>query len=389
MLDKFHCGDRFRLKSKPHGLLDDEDKVATFGRFLEMQDRHMPLLLVSAENATNRPMIDYGETADVLAGLAHVMVAQNANVSKRLSHYLPFNLNCFNGFIRLYWPGFSDKDPSRHHPYWDRKDLTLACTRHKRQPAQMVLEKILEAALFHDVAGVLRLADIEDMIHEKRMSTAREDLLEAGKELEYIELMEEELSTLQADKKHLNKSLSEAEAALANSKAHVSWLTHALEGNTAEAEASQAVRDPQTVDEALALANQECKHLAFAFNNKSEEKAYPFEKPEDVFWAMDWLNTVYFDSKSGRESCPDLNASIRDTLKGWTFSPNQSDLTIKKNREWYECTWDGQKYTIDEHLRYGTSTRPEHCIRIAFAWDPGKQRIVIGYLGPHQKNTKS
>ena len=44
---------------------------------------------------------------------------------------------------------------------------------------------------------------------------------------------------------------------------------------------------------------------------------------------------------------------------------------------------------IREHIGRGPSTRPEETIRIAFAWDKDQKKVVIGYIGQHQKNTKS
>ena len=37
----------------------------------------------------------------------------------------------------------------------------------------------------------------------------------------------------------------------------------------------------------------------------------------------------------------------------------------------------------------GTSFDPQNTIRIAFDWDDEEKRVVVGYIGRHQKNRRS
>ncbi len=84
-----------------------------------------------------------------------------------------------------------------------------------------------------------------------------------------------------------------------------------------------------------------------------------------------------------------FNKDIADNIPGWDFSAHQSDAATGRFKEWYECNWEGRTYSVTDHVGTGISKRPEETIRIAFAWDKGRKIIVIGYIGQHQKNTKS
>jgi hypothetical protein len=105
--------------------------------------------------------------------------------------------------------------------------------------------------------------------------------------------------------------------------------------------------------------------------------------------AFDWLAKTYHASKLGKLKCTDFDHSIREILPTWGYSPHQSELTTGRYKEWYECQWDGRTYKVTEHIGSGKSTNPEETIRIAFTFDKTRKKVVIGYIGQHQKNTKS
>lgn len=172
-------------------------------------------------------------------------------------------------------------------------------------------------------------------------------------------------------------------------------LRAALEGRKAgrSAEAEQQL-PPDSVAEAIARATADFgDRIAFSLNGKSDERS-PFDAPNEVFTAFEWLATVYHDSKTGVKSCPELDRHVRGLLPGWTYSAHQKDGTARSHRtkDWYQCPWPAArsgKLVIHEHLKCGRSRDAEETIRIAFAWDEPSKKVVIGFIGQHQKNTHS
>ena len=102
--------------------------------------------------------------------------------------------------------------------------------------------------------------------------------------------------------------------------------------------------------------------------------------------AFEWLATNYYLARTKKQSCPDFDVDVAQSISGWSYSGHQKDATMKAHEEWYKCSYDGRRPWIPEHLKSGTSRAAEEAIRIAFTWDEKTQKVVIGFIGQHQKN---
>ncbi len=125
--------------------------------------------------------------------------------------------------------------------------------------------------------------------------------------------------------------------------------------------------------------------LVFALNGKSDGEASPFEEPQQLFAALRFIATRYRDARLGKVACPDFDLAIRNDVNGWHYEAHQSELTMGKYRNWYTTTWQRRNYQLEEHIGIGSSKDPRHTIRIAFCWDPKRQKVVIGFIGQHQE----
>ena len=70
---------------------------------------------------------------------------------------------------------------------------------------------------------------------------------------------------------------------------------------------------------------------------------------------------------------------------GWRFEANQSKTAIGKYPGWYQCIYADSTYTVEEHLKKGSSKDPRHTMRIAFVWDGQMEKVIVGFIGQHQK----
>jgi hypothetical protein len=91
------------------------ERVAPFVAFLHSPERRLPVLLTSPghDHALNEI---HRQLPGKVRGLAHVIRLRNETAVTYLRQLLP-NHSCYNGAIRLYWPGFQPDDPSGKHPY--------------------------------------------------------------------------------------------------------------------------------------------------------------------------------------------------------------------------------------------------------------------------------
>lgn len=143
-----------------------------------------------------------------------------------------------------------------------------------------------------------------------------------------------------------------------------------------------------SIRQALDLARERYRdRLAIRLNKKSDPD-YGYTRPKEVWDALEWLATIYHPTQTGDARVIDLNESIRNTCSGWEYKANQTDITFNMYREWYTTTKDGTTYELRKHIGKGTG-RDSNIIRVAFDWDEDSQRVIIGYIGPHQRNRVS
>ena len=135
-----------------------------------------------------------------------------------------------------------------------------------------------------------------------------------------------------------------------------------------------------SVREAIALAQETFPdRLLIKLNSKSEQDT-SFESPGEVFDVLAWLATAY------RKAPPEL---IGEACPGWFYRANQSETTMGRFRDWYRTRLDGATWDLSSHVGKGSSHDPRHTIRIAFAWDEGNERVIVGFVGLHQRNRQS
>ncbi len=147
--------------------------------------------------------------------------------------------------------------------------------------------------------------------------------------------------------------------------------------------------EPRTVRDAVARAEKLFPdRLAVALNSKSDKRSQ-FQKPQEVFDALTWLATDYHHRRANPGGSPDFDKLLKEACPGWSYKSSQTEITREQFEEWYTTTWDGRSYDLSPHLGKGISHDPQNTIRIAFAWDEDRRRVVVGYIGMHQRNRKS
>ena len=138
------------------------------------------------------------------------------------------------------------------------------------------------------------------------------------------------------------------------------------------------------VDQVVDLAKDKLKDcLVFSLNSRSDTEIR-FDHPRQVWDALKWLATTYYMDRIGEEREPDLDRSIMECC-GWHYAPHQSEAALNKYPEEYEAWHNGRKYILGEHIGTGSGRNSIGTIRIAFAWDKDQKKVVIGYVGRHQR----
>ena len=131
------------------------------------------------------------------------------------------------------------------------------------------------------------------------------------------------------------------------------------------------------------------QQLVIAPNSKSD-LGTPFQRPEEVYNVLAWLGTEYHRARTGEAGRdPQFDKLLKEACSGWFYKPKQTDETKDQFPEWYRTRVDDREFELDAHVGKGTSFDPQNTIRIAFDWDDEAKRVVVGYIGRHQKNRRS
>lgn len=381
-----HCSAGLRLAGSAFRI-SGETEVDDLVRLIREPSRTHPVVFVS-RHGSNRALFPVARMAQVLSGLSYVVEAMDPATNEFLSDRISPAHRCFDGAVRLYWPGYADSDPGFRHTLWLCPTILRINEFQDRQFENQVLAKICNIAAFSAPEEFLSWSDVHDAARRVAITEARS----YQKEAELLELYEEEVETLRSDKAALESQVRDLEEQLTRERQKSQAYEQALEQRKlGEAKPDIEAELPvKSVAEAIERAEQRHgRRLVFAPNSKSEHAKSPFGEPEEIASAFDWLAKRLVASKLGEVSVPDLDSDLRKRIPGWKYAANQSKQTMGRNSEWYECQWQGRRYTIEQHLKCGTGNDPATNLRIAFAWCPDNQRLVIGYIGQHQKNTRS
>ena len=379
LLDKFG-GTAGLLPLSTGALTIPLGEVELLIEFLKSPQRARPVVFISVPNASDQPLIDPQPVARNLCGLAHVVVAESRLISSALSGAIPSRLACWDGAIRVYWPGFRPSDNPFHHNLLVPR--AIAESGGKRVSSDL-LERITEVAIHSQLADRLTWLGLETARRQRLM----EDLRSRGDMDELLEMADEEISGLKARIAELKSNRRELGDELRQSKDEAnSWReAYQQERQGGAAAAGQPLTLPiRSVSEAVERASREFDTLVFALNSESGVNDNPFKAPDELFAALEWLATVYVDARAGAVPCANFDLSLREAC-GWKYDANQSKITMSRFKSWYTTQWNGTTYQLGAHVKIGSGKDSRHTIRVAFEWDADAKKVVIGFIGQHQR----
>ena len=159
----------------------------------------------------------------------------------------------------------------------------------------------------------------------------------------------------------------------------------------ADADGQKTDKKVRSVQEAFEKAKRDYPDkLLVKLNNHSKwkEKENNFEKPDEVLKALEWIAVIYRDARMNGAPNSNLDESLRQTCSNWFYSANQSEFALRESPGWYTTIVNNKTYVLEPHIGTGKSRDERHTIRIAFGWDPELKKVVIGFVGQHQRTPK-
>ena len=225
----------------------------------------------------------------------------------------------------------------------------------------------------------LAVPEAQPLISEAELASLR-----AGNER-----LSAENRSLASDNRHLSEQASELESDFNESRnlAEMWRISYQDMLRAQEPAAARALPEFESVAQVVQLAERRLVgRLRFLLNSKSDTEI-PFDNPQQIWDALEWLATTYYQAKTGESGESDFDLSLRRTC-GWRYTPDQSNTTVGQYRDYYETRVGNRRRELREHIGTGNGYH-RGTIRIAFAWEADEQKVVVGFIGRHQRTDAS
>ena len=203
--------------------------------------------------------------------------------------------------------------------------------------------------------------------------------------------LKEAKAGIQLEKAQLSEQIGKLRRQLAQSQKTEQYWRHAYVEEKGRTDATEIDIDmpPSNVDQVIdRIGRTFPDEILFALNGKSR-KNYPFQKLDELYQALAWLATEFYRLRPDPGSSPDFDRLIKEACPGWSYKPNQTETTMGMYTEWYRTTVNGKTFDLANHIGKGNSFDPKNTIRVAFAWDDDSKRVIVGFIGLHQRNRQS
>lgn len=353
--------------------------------------RRLPVALITTQQG--HTLVKPEELALELLTLARVYVVEAGDATHALEAALGRrDLSVFGGGVRVYLPGLHRDSNPFDHPLLTAKRVT---DRDQRQGVARYLS-LRSVERFSDDPRIGALRDeraaAEDL-ERRRMAAALESAASTANDIADFQALAELYA---ADNVNLREQLDAMRTRLETAESRISVLDgerrqllfHLRQKNESlsseDASERPPLPEPETVEAAVdAAANLFGDHLHFLPRAWETAADSPFDRPADVLDAFRALAAV----AARRTAAGSLGAPLRELLAsdGLDYRPGISRTTSRRLRQQYEIPdEDGTTVFCPEHLVFGTSYDPRHCLRVYLASPSDDEpRFVIGHVGRH------
>jgi hypothetical protein len=342
--------------------------------------RNLPVLAVSTYEGQELTDTFTHDLASDLVGVALVGTV-DAEASWTLTTRRGKEWSCFNGAIRLYWPGVAPTSNPMAHPLWMRLSLMSqavtpqdAASRFRRQMRRQLLGlsafSVPEPGYFGAVRAAYSRREAEKVQSALRDSSSWEELAE-------VYSKDNEKLLLQATS--YIERIRDLETEVANLQLSLQWTPE-----RAPDIAPDAALPPSTVEEAVDAARDRFgDRLVFGEDvaDGIRTVAPDAGPPDKVLGYLEHLAAM----ADLRRSKGLGDAPIKWLQKRGVNASGESETVRNSATEMGKRTWrDGNSQRVfNLHLKPNDAVHPDRCVRIYFEYDETRRTIVVGWVGRH------
>ena len=385
------CGDsELSLEPREIGVEQIQDFVAN--RLLS-RTRRIPIVLLSRASALEKILVDPNRLADRLAGIAETYFLKDKWAGFALTDSIGKIYSCYNGALRIYWPGFDPTGSSFSPIYLPEKLMQIG---------DRVMDDLLGLfagiSAFRYVRGPVTTDAIE-YLHAERAretETLKADAKERGDLSELLDLASQDNEELLKRNDALREENALLNANLALAHENFRAISQTLEvselvGDSGSAHVHDAFSaEPKSVEEAVVTAKESFESTLViqdsAFDSARDSPFKQFSKVQQALLAMHEVCLSWRTARKKRTPMGTFEAAFQG--KGFEYKPHESMTAKGKWGDEYETTYRGKRVSIDPHLALGKGG-PDTCLRIHFYMDEEEGKFVVAHVGRHKTNTRS
>jgi hypothetical protein len=390
VLDNFECGlAQFQIPSPDMGrvLVQSSDVSVLVDGVLESSERALPVVLVSQDSKTGDTLCNVKEMNRRLTGLAHVYEIDR-DASFELTDRVGKVMSCFDGAVRLYWPGFArDGNHRRHTLYLAQRIRDL------KKDGSLLRDKLFRilsnvaSARFREGEIWRRLRKEADRARREELEQLREEAKGSEEDLDRIfdELFERN-QRLRTERDELDDQVENLKAEIANYEENLEWYRQQLSAQSTEEPDGEEQQSPRktgfgNVAEAVHSATKEFDGQLEVWSTARESaEESKFARPAEVYEALEAIAELAEEDRSGSVG-PWSKFFEQRRIK---YASGESEQTMAMHGEdrIFTDRFSGKRRQIEKHLTIGGGSR-KNCVQIFFDRANDSDKFVIAYCGVH------
>lgn len=382
LVSRFDCRVNGRPLWKSAENISDSDIDKFVQQDLLDPKRRIPIVVVSRDLDTERPIIAGDEVRRPIIGLANVAVLKDKYAAFSLSEAIGRSRSCWNGAIAVYWPGIDLDDPksrqlfypeeiyseSPHRPFTKTLFRTIGPISTFRNAGSEFYDSLSTA--LREELNAKRNAELDRLKNDIHGSTNDIKTYE-----DYAEQVDNERLRLLHDNKQLQ-----------DEKQKLSDRLQAQEENW-------RLFEPTTIPQS-APTGADLEGNFTSIHDALERASNKFSDKIEV-WKTAWDSAAQSHFKDPAEVYAALEAVAQLVglvgpwekhfeQKNFKYKPSESQNTSNMygNERW--CRDKDKNQYIERHLTLGGADR-ENCLQIYFDRSSASDKIVIGYCGVHKR----
>ena len=398
VLTAFSCTIGGQEVPTTHTVLRAPDVAGFVDTVLASKDRALPVIVVSPDVWTEKPVVNTTVLQTTLVGFGQVVLLVDKWAAFKLTDKIGRELTCFDGAVRIYWPGFSPTDRPFIHPLYLGRSI-----KHHRNYGRE-----LKSHLFRMFAGmsafragelgpILTVRRQIESLQENAIVHLREQMKAGTAENEQLlaelerQLQENEKVTKERD--DLSFKVEELTEELERQRAN--WALYE-QYTTPQATQYEFTPDDSSKQQVVvtsvqdAVEKAECDFvdtIVFIEGAKNSAKDSPFQSPELVYHLFEALNELCLKWKQEGKLGETWKMAL--TGRGFEYKPDISETAKGSFKADYTFMYKGKKLLFGEHVTFGVGQDPQKCLSVHWHRDNASKIIAIGHCGKHLANTKA